>query len=299
MVGAVFALAGAQIGWLVLAIVLHVGAQVSRGVAWRGVLAVSWPAVTRRRACAWYVCGAGLSGLLSGRGGDAVRVTLAKRELKGATWPALAGTLCAEGSFETVSGLALLLVAVSLGVGNLHAPPPGLIAALALSAPVAALLGARSARVRGIVREVGRGAAVLGKPRRWAREVVPYQVAARAMRLGSATCLLLAFGLPVAPALIIVACLAQGSGAAVPLPGAGPAAVGAALLVGIPLAAGHPVDAGAVASLAVVWPAAITAVGVTLSLLLLGRLCGVRTPRALIRAARTLRPQPAPAAPLV
>jgi Lysylphosphatidylglycerol synthase TM region len=293
----VFALAGAQIGWLVLAIVLHVCGQVSRGVAWRGVLAVSWPEVTRRRACTWYVCGAGLSGVLSARGGDAVRVTLAKRELKGATWPALAGTLCAEGSFETVSGVALMLVAVSLGVGNLHAPPPALIVALALAIPVVALLAARSARVRCIVREVGRGAAVLGKPGRWARQVVPYQVAARVLRLGSAACFLLAFGLPAVPAVIIVACLAQGSGAAVPLPGAGPAAVGAALLVGVPLAAGHPVDAGAVASLAVVWPAALTAVGVTLSLALLGRLHGVRTPRALIRAARALRPHPAPIIP--
>jgi hypothetical protein len=101
------------------------------------------------------------------------------------------------------------------------------------------------------------------------------------------------------PAVVIVACLAQGSGAAVPLPGAGPAAVGAALLVGVPLAAGHAVDSTAVASLAVVWPAALTAVGVALSLLVLARLCRVRTPRALIRAARALRPHPAPAAPLI
>jgi len=295
----VFALAGAQIGWLVLAVLLHVCGQVSRGVAWRGVLAANWPDVTRRRACAWYVCGAGLSGVLSARGGDAMRVTLAKRELMGATWPALAGTLCAEGSFETVSGVALMAVAVSLGVGSLHAPPVALIVALALAIPVVALLAARSMRLRCIVREVGRGAAVLGTPRRWARQVLPYQVAARVLRLGSATCFLLAFGLPAVPAVVIVACIAQGSGAAVPLPGAGPATVGAALLVGIPLAAGHAVDAGAVASLAVVWPAMLTAVGVTLSLLLLGRLCGVHTPRALIRAARALRAHPAPAAPVV
>jgi hypothetical protein len=299
MVRAVFALAGAQIGWLVLAIVLHVSGQVSRGVAWRGVLAVSWPQVTRRRACAWYVCGAGLSGLLSARGGDAIRVTLAKRELKDATWPALAGTLCAEGSFETVSGVALMLVAVSLGVGSLHAPPSALIVALALGCAIVALLAGRSGRVRCVVREVGRGAAILGSPRRWARQVLPYQVAARVLRLGAAACFLLAFGLPAVPAVVIVACLAQGSGAAVPLPGAGPAAVGAALLVGVPLAAGHAVDSTAVASLAVVWPAALTAVGVALSLLVLARLCRVRTPRALIRAARALRPHPAPAAPLI
>ena len=292
MVGPVFAPAGAQIGWLVLAVVLHVCGQVSRGVAWRGVLAATWPEVTRRRACAWYVCGAGLSGVLSPRGGDAVRVTLARRELRDATWPALAGTLCAEASFETVSGLTMLLAAVALGVGSLHAPPIGLIAA-------AALLAARSARVRRTVREVGRGAAVLRRPGHCARHVLPFQAGARLLRLGSATCFLLAFGLPVAPAIVVAAVLAQGSGAAVPLPGAGLAAIGAALLVALPFAAGHALDRGALASLAVVWPAAITVVGVAISLALLARLSGARTPRALVRAARALRAQPAPAAPLV
>ena len=296
--GAVLAPAGAQIGWLALAVVLHVCGQVSRGVAWRGVLAATWPEVTRRRACAWYVCGAGLTGVLSARGGDAVRVTLAKRELRGATWPALAGTLCAEGSFETVSGLTMMLAAVALGVGSLHAPPAAVLAAAAVAGGAVALLAARCARVRRTVREVGRGAAVLRRPGHCARHVLPYQAGARALRLGSATCFLLAFGLPVAPAVVVAAVLAQGSGAAVPLPGAGPAAAGAALLVALPLAAGRALDGGALASLAVVWPAAITAVGVAISLALLAHLSGARTPRALVHAARSLGARPAPAAPL-
>ena len=179
MVAPVFAPAGAQIGWLVLAVVLHVCGQVSRGVAWRGVLAATWPEVTRRRVCAWYVCGAGLSGVLSPRGGDAVRVTLARRELRDATWPALAGTLCAEASFETVSGLTMMLAAVALGVGSLHAPPVALLVAAGLAAAAVALLAARSARVRRTVREVGRGAAVLRRPGHCARHVLPFQAGAR------------------------------------------------------------------------------------------------------------------------
>ncbi len=82
-----------------------------------------------------------------------------------------------------------------------------------------------------------------------------------------------------------------------PLPGAGPAAIGAALLVALPFAAGHALDGGALASLAVVWPAALTVVGVTVSLALLAHLCGARTPRALVRAARALRTHPAPITP--
>jgi hypothetical protein len=289
--------AGANVGWLVLAVALHVCGQVSRGVAWRGVLAASWPQVTRRRACTWYVCGAGLSGVLSARGGDAVRVTLAKRELEGATWPALAGTLCAEGSFETVSGLTMMLVAVALGVGSVHAPPAALLLAAVLAAAGVGVLTARCARVRRLVGEVGHGAAVLRRPGHCARHVLPYQAGARVLRLGSAACFLLAFGLPVAPAVVVAACLAQGSGAAMPLPGAGPATVGAALLVALPLAAGHTINQGAVASLAVVWPTALTAVGMTLSLTLLAGLSGARSPRALMRAARALRAHPAPITP--
>ena len=298
MVRPVFAPAGAQLGWLVLAVVLHVCGQVSRGVAWHGVLAATWPEVARKRVCGWYVCGAGLSGVLSPRGGDAVRVTLARRELPDATLPALAGTLCAEASFETVSGLTMTVAAVALGVGSLHAPPAALLAAAALAVAAVALLAARSARVRRVAREVGRGATVLRRPGHCARHVLPFQAGARVLRLGSATCFLLAFGLPVAPAIVVAAVLAQGSGAAMPLPGAGPAAIGAALLVALPFAAGHALDGGALASLAVAWPAAITVVGVAISLALLASLCGARTPRALVRAARSLRAHPAPAAPL-
>jgi uncharacterized membrane protein YbhN (UPF0104 family) len=293
----VFAPAGAQVGWLVLAVVLHVCGQVSRGVAWRGVLAATWPEVTRRRVCAWYVCGAGLSGVLSARGGDAVRATLAKRELRGATWPALAGTLAAEASFESAFGAVLMVAAVWLGVGTLHGPSPVLLIGAAVAMLAIAALALRSQRLRRLVREVGRGLAVLRTPGRCARQVLPWQVLSRTLRVGSATCFLLAFGLPVAPAVVVAACAALGSGSAMPLPGAGPAAIGAALLVAIPLAAGHAVDHGDVASLAIAWPTALTAVGITLSLTLLAVLCGARTPRALVRAARSLRPQPAPIVP--
>ena len=289
------AVAGAHAGLLVAAVALHVSAQVCRGLAWHGILCAPWPGVTRRRACAWHVCGAGLSGVLSGRGGDAVRIALARRDLRGATWPALAGTLAAEGSFETVFGLVAALLAVRLGVGTVDAPPVGLLAALAVTALVLATVAVRSERVRGLLREVGRGLAVLREPRRWATRVLPWQATSRLLRLGAATCFLLAFDLPVAPAVVLAACAAQGSGGTVPLPGAGPATIAAALLVALPLAAGHPVDPGAVAALAVVWPAALTAVGVTLSTILLAALSGARTPRALLRAARSLRARPAPA----
>jgi hypothetical protein len=289
------AVGGAHTALLVAAVALHVSAQVCRGLAWHGVLHAPWPAVGRRRACAWHVCGAGLSGVLSGRGGDAVRIALARRDLPGATWPALAGTLAAEGAFETVFGLIVALLALWLGVGTVQTPPIELVAAIAGGVVALGVVGARSERVRRLLREVGRGLAVLREPRLWASRVLPWQLTARLLRLGAAMCFLLAFGLPVAPAIVFAACAAQGSGGTVPVPGAGPATMAAALLVALPVAAGQPVDPAAVAALAVVWPAALTAVGVTLSTVLLAALCGARTPRGLARAVRSLRARPAPA----
>jgi hypothetical protein len=289
------AVTGAHAGLLVAAVALHVSAQTCRGLAWHGVLRTPWPGVSRTRTCAWHVCGAGLGGVLSARGSDAVRIALARRDLKGATWPALAGTLAAEGSFDTFFGLVTALVAVRLGVGTLQAPPVAVLAAVALAALALAVVGARSDRVRRLLREVARGLAVLRHPRGWASRVLPWQITARLLRFGAAMCFLLAFGLPATPAVVLAACMAQGSGNAVPLPGAGPATTAAALLVALPIAAGHPLQPGAVAALALVWPLLLTAVGVTLSTVLLAVLSGARTPRALVRAARALRGRPAPA----
>jgi uncharacterized membrane protein YbhN (UPF0104 family) len=291
------ALSRAHPGLLAAAVALHVSGQVCRGLAWRGVLGATWPGVKRRRVCAWHVCGAGLSGILSTRGGDAVRVALARRELPGATWPALVGTLAAEGSFETAFGLVLALAAVWLGVGTLNAPPLALVAAVAVALPLAIAAAARCERVRRVGREVGRGLAVLRRPRRVLASVLPWQLGARVLRLGAATCFLLAFGLPAGPAVVLAACAAQGCGAILPVPGAGPATVAATMLVALPVAAGHAVDPAAVAALALVQPAALTAVGAALSVCLLAVLLGARTPRALVRATRALRAQPAPAAP--
>src|SRR3954453_19606390 len=270
------ALAGAHAGLPAPAVALHAGGRLSPGLAGRGVLGAAWPAVTRRRACAWHVCGAGLSGVLSARGGDAVRIALARRQLDGATWPALAGTLAAEGSFETVFALVVALLAVGFGVGSLALPSALLLAGLVVAPAILVLVGARSARVRGLAGEVGRGLAIVRRPRCWAMCVLPWQVTARVLRLGSATCFLLAFGLPAAPAVVLAACAAQGSGGILPLPGAGPATIAAALLVALPIAAGHPVDPAAFAPLAVVWPSAPAAVGVPISTVLRAALSGAR-----------------------
>jgi hypothetical protein len=286
------AVADAHAAWLLAAVGLHVAGQLARGLAWGAVLRTAWSDVSARRACAWWVCGAGLTGVLSARGGDAVRMCLAKREVPDATWPALAGTIAAEGSFEVASGVVLGLVALGIGVGGLHAPSLWLIGAVAAGSAATAVLAFRSPRLRRVVSEVGHGLAVLREPRRFARRVLPWQIAGRLLRLASLGCFLYAFGLPAAPAVVIAATVVQGSGRWLPIPGAGTAAAAAALLATLPLVTGHAVDPAAVGALAIAQPALLTLVGISVSLALLAVLLGARTPRALVRAARSLAPQP-------
>ena len=289
MVGAVFAPAGAQIGWLVLAVVLHVCGQVSRGVAWRGVLAATWPEVTRRRVCAWYVCGAGSAACSPPRGGDAVRVTLARRELRrrhvaGARRDALRRGLVRE----RVSGLTMMLAAVALGVGSLHAPPVALLAAAALAAvAVAVLAGALRAGASHGARGRPRRSPCCARPGHCARHVLPFQAVARVLRLGSATCFLLAFGLPVAPAIV----RRRGPRAGLRRRGCrclAPARPPSALRCSSPCRSppGTRSTTAPWRRWPSSWPAALTVVGVTLSLVLLARLSR-RADAAGARARRT------------
>ena len=144
-----------------------------------------------------------------------------QRDLRDATWPALAGTLAAEGSFETLCGVLLAVVAVHLGVSTLHLPSVEVLAAALVVVPLGVLLASRCGRIRASRARSARGVAILAHPRRWVGQVLPFQIAARLLRLCAAACFLRAFGLPIGPTIVIAACAAQGSGAALPVPGAG------------------------------------------------------------------------------
>jgi hypothetical protein len=238
----------AAVGWLTLGVTLHLANQVMRGRGWCAVVSAAWchgGAPRRRDAIAAWVAGAGAGGLVSARGGDAVRVLLLKRRMPGAGCPLLAGTLVAEGAGELATGALLLALAAGLGAG----PALGLFgstatwalgaaaaaAAIGLAArraPRARRIGARlgatscAARLRRIGAGLARGCAPLRAPGAYARTVLPWQLASRACRLGALACFLAAFGLPVTPAAVLLVAFAQGGGRLVPF---APASVGASV----------------------------------------------------------------------
>ena len=303
--GLVEAVGGAAPGWLALAVALHLANQLARGRGWCAVIEMArgdGPRLRRRDGVAAWVAGAGMGGVVSARGGDAVRVVLIRQRLPDAGYALLAGTLVAESAGETAIGLGLvaLLVASGLGPGPAMDDPalawivPGALAAVT----AVALLRSRWGAFQRLLEGVARGCAALREPRAYARNVLPWQLASRLLRAASLVCFLVGFGLPATPEAVALVMLAQGGGRAVPFAPASVAATVAILALGLPSATGVGVGAGTVAAFVVGMSTTLTLVGVLLATGIAARMVGLRprSRRSLLAAAARARPgAPAPA----
>jgi uncharacterized membrane protein YbhN (UPF0104 family) len=222
----------AAVGWLLLGVALHLANQVARGRGWHAIVRSACGGdggLRRRDSVAAWVAGAGAGGLVSARGGDAVRVLLLRRRIGDAGCPLLAGTLVAEGVGEILVGALLLAVALAFGVGpqlGLSATTGIVLAGAAAAALALLAVTRRVPRLRRIAAGVARGCAPLRAPGAYARGVLPWQLASRACRLCSLGCFLAAFGVPVSLAAVLLVALAQGGGRLVPF---APASVGASV----------------------------------------------------------------------
>ncbi len=229
LAGLVDAVAGVAPGWLVLGVALHLANQLARGRGWYAVVGTACSVETmprRRDVLAAWVAGAGAGGVVSARGGDALRIILLNRRMPG-NKAVITGTLVAETAGESAIGAALLALALAFGVGPSMAPSTSTalyVVAGVLALTGAVLIGRRHARVQGFISRVGCGCSSLRSPRRYARHVLPWQLLSRALRFASLFCFLAAFHLPATMAAILLVTFAQCGGRLVPF---SPAAVGA------------------------------------------------------------------------
>ncbi|HWK29700.1 MAG TPA: lysylphosphatidylglycerol synthase domain-containing protein [Solirubrobacter sp.] len=328
--GLVDAFTGVAPGWLALGVLAHLLNQVARGRGWYAVVRAAAPRAgaaavddtprdaaspRQRDAIAAWVAGAGAGGIVSARGGDAVRVLVLARRAPRAGCALLTGTLVAEAVGECALGFALLALALAIGVGpQVAAPPPAALYAAAafalLAAATALAVWARrrraarddaaapppsgAGRVLAAAHRAGRGCAgALRDPRRYAREVLPWQLASRVLRLVALACFLTAFGLPATLPAVLLVVFAQTSGRLLPFSpasvGAG-AAILAATLNPVTHAHTKPAD---VAAFFVGTSTVLTVVGTALALAICAQ-ASVNA-RAILSVGRTrIRPATAP-----
>jgi hypothetical protein len=246
---------------------------------------------------ATWVAGAGASGVLSARGGDALRVLLLRRRMR-TTCPTLVGTLAAETVAETALGAAF--TAWALGAGLLpgfHDPDLATGAAVVGGVLALWLVLRRAARRFPALAKAGadarQGLRLLGSPRAYLRRVVPWGLLSRALRLGALACFLAAFGLAVSLTAVLVVMVAHSGGRLVPFGPAGAGASLALLVAALPAVTGA--GAGQVTAFYLGMTGVLTAVGLGLSALILVHALGLGGARRALAEALERVPRRAPA----
>ena len=187
-----------------LAVCFHLANHVLRSVAWRNVLAASYPdrRVRLLDIGAAYAIGVALNAVLPGRGGDAAKVLLARTRVPGSTVPTIAATMSVIVLFDMVAATLLVLVVALTGAVAFSPHLPSVTAVIAgvvaVGVGVAVALAAPrvASRLRTLRRHVAQGGAILKTPRRYARQVVLVQAGAWTCRIAVVFFLLAAFGLP-------------------------------------------------------------------------------------------------------
>jgi hypothetical protein len=225
-----------QPAWLAAGVGLHMVSQIVRIRGWWHILRAAFPSCSTLRprdVTGAYLAGAGLNGLLPGRGGDLVKYACLHRRIPGSRYATLIGSSVPETTFEWLCGatlvawlLALGFVPVPLVPGEIPGPDASwyvthpITASLSTAAVVSAalaLFGWVRRRSRQVVRHLGQGLAILASPRDYLLHVVTWQALGRIIRLGSLLCFLTAFTLPATPRTALLVMAAQGAGRIVPL----------------------------------------------------------------------------------
>jgi uncharacterized membrane protein YbhN (UPF0104 family) len=110
----------AEIGWLSMAIALcfYLAHLLARTKAWQNILRAAYP---NKRVAYWkitaaYLAGAGLNSFIPARVGDAVKVFLAKRSIRGSSYPAVTSSFFVQSVFDTTAGILVFIYALTQGL---------------------------------------------------------------------------------------------------------------------------------------------------------------------------------------
>ena len=202
-----------SVGWtaLGLGVALHLVKVALRVRAWQNILKAAFPRVRVPFGGIFgaYFAGVGVNSVAPARGGDLVKLYLARRRITGAAYPTIAATLLVETLFDFVVAAALLAWAIKLGLlpglPDLPALPafdwsfvvehPYVAAAVGAVLVGAGALGIAwaSRHVQAFWERVSQGLAVLHDRRRFLTQVVSWQLLSWVVRVAAVFCFLRAF----------------------------------------------------------------------------------------------------------
>jgi uncharacterized membrane protein YbhN (UPF0104 family) len=207
-------LAAVEWKWIGLGVAAHVCKLVVVSRAWRNIVKASYPRsrVRWRQMFGAYVAGTGVNAVIPARGGDAVKLFIAKRRVEGATFTTLVATVLLQTLFDMAVATCFILWAITQGAlpglnvlphlpsldygWAFRHPTAGLILFVALLLFGGLLLIWIAERVDDFKERVAQGFAAFRDRGYYVARVVPFQLADWSLRLTAVFCFLHAFGVP-------------------------------------------------------------------------------------------------------
>jgi len=207
-------LAAVRWHWLGIAVACHCCKLIVASRAWRNIVQAAYPRsrLPFRHLFGAYVAGTGVNAIIPARGGDAVKLFLAKRRIEGATYTTLVATVLLQTLFDMVIAAALLTWAITLGVlPGLHVlphlpsldygwafrhPKAGLVLFVLLLLFGGLLLVWLIERIEDFHARVAQGFRAFSDRSYYGFHVVPWQLADWTLRLVTVFFFLRAFGIP-------------------------------------------------------------------------------------------------------
>jgi uncharacterized membrane protein YbhN (UPF0104 family) len=202
--------------WLAVGILCHLCKLLAVSRAWRNIVQAAYPdrTVRWRQMFGAYVAGTGVNAVIPARGGDVVRLFLAKRRIEGSTYTTLVSTSLLQTLFDiAVAGCFILwaitqnvlpglnvlksprLPALDWGWAFRH-PTAGLVLVILLLLLGTALVAWVAERVDEFKAKVAQGFNAFRDRSYYLRHVVVWQLADWSLRIATVFFFLKAFGIP-------------------------------------------------------------------------------------------------------
>ncbi len=195
----------AGLDWLAMAIALALwgGMLVARGHGWANALRAAYPRtrIEERLIQGSFLAGAGMNAILPAHGGDAIKIVLAKKSVRGSTYPTITSSFAVLAPFDTALGICVLLYAFTQGL--LPRPPelpeiPAFEIAFWAQHPDVLVFTITALGIAGVIaftvladnvesfwKRIKQGVAILTEPRRYLCDVAAWQMVGWLCRFGS------------------------------------------------------------------------------------------------------------------